>query len=162
MYLWNHRFSKIPPKNLIDFCPARFIQHKFKYLFYKNLLAQKSIKWFHKRHSQIIWPVQGWINFRLFEHIFASIITVCNAVFLASRFLLPPPQSPRCSSDYSRLARDWTAAPWARTTKNVKKPLGEKGQTFRKSKCYIDPKSYFWFSKRLSFFPWASTRVQYV
>ena len=45
------------------------------------------------------------INFRVFEHIFASIITVCNAVFLASRFLLPPPQSPRCSSDYSRLGR---------------------------------------------------------
>ena len=22
--LWNHRFSKIPPKNLIDFCPGRF------------------------------------------------------------------------------------------------------------------------------------------
>ena len=21
--LWNHRFSKIPPKNLIDFCPGR-------------------------------------------------------------------------------------------------------------------------------------------
>ena len=67
--------------------------------------------------------LQGGINFRVFEHIFASIITVCNAVFLASRFLLPPPQSPRCSSDYSRLARDWTAAPWARATKTVKKPV---------------------------------------
>ena len=27
-----------------------------------------------------------------------------------------------------------TGAPWARATKNVKKPLGEKGRTFRKSK----------------------------
>ena len=31
------------------------------------------------------------------------------------------------------------AAPWATATKNVKKPLGEKGRTFRKSKCYMDP-----------------------
>ena len=38
MYLWNHWFSKIPPKNLIDFCPARFIQHK--YLVYKIFLGR--------------------------------------------------------------------------------------------------------------------------
>ena len=31
-------------------------------------------------------------------------------------------------------------APWATPTKNVKKPLDEKGQTFRKSKCSMDPK----------------------
>ena len=34
-------------------------------------------------------------------------------------------------------------APWARKTKNVKKPLGEKGQTFRKSKNLFGPKLTF-------------------
>ena len=26
MYLWNYQFSKIPPKNLIDFCPERLFR----------------------------------------------------------------------------------------------------------------------------------------
>ena len=35
------------------------------------------------------------------------------------------------------------AAPWATATKNVKKPLGEKEQTFRKSKMLLGPKANF-------------------
>ena len=33
-----------------------------------------------------------------------------------------------------------SGAQWATAIKNVKKPPGEKGQTFRKKKCYLDPK----------------------
>ena len=58
MYLWNHRFSKIPPKNLIDFCPARF--NISKYLVHRIFLSRNRIKffvgilenrWFHKTFS---------------------------------------------------------------------------------------------------------------
>ena len=36
-----------------------------------------------------------------------------------------------------------TGAPWARATKNVKKPPGEKGLTFRKPKNTFGPKVTF-------------------
>ena len=58
MYLWNHWFSKIPPKNLIDFCPARF--NISKYLVHRIFLSRNRIKffvgilenrWFHKTFS---------------------------------------------------------------------------------------------------------------
>ena len=35
--------------------------------------------------------------------------------------------------NYTMFLSGGGGAPWARTTKNVKKPLGEKGRTFRKS-----------------------------
>ena len=38
---------------------------------------------------------------------------------------------------------DWHGTPWARATKKVHKPPGEKGRMFRKSKMLLGPKVTF-------------------
>ena len=55
MYLWNHWFSKIPPKNLIDFSPARF--NISKYLVYKIFLG-----WNLSNFSVVFWKIDDFIK----------------------------------------------------------------------------------------------------
>ena len=52
--------------------------------------------------------------------------------------------------------------PWARATKKVHKPPGEKGRMFRKSKILLNPKYHFSFSNCLSFFTQTSAIGHYV
>ena len=61
-------------------------------------------------------------------------------------------QITECVPPSRHLLLNCSGAPWATTTKNVKKSPSEKGWTFRESKCYMDPKWHFWFSKCSSFF----------
>ena len=55
MYLWNHWFSKIPPKNLIDFSPARF--NISKYLVYKIFLG-----WNLSNFSVVFWKINDFVK----------------------------------------------------------------------------------------------------
>ena len=98
--------------------------------FKKNLLAVLTIQLFllssvkkSGRFFKFLWPFQKSRTLR--EYVF------CQALFspwTALGVSLTTPHVPIC-----------TGAPWDTATKNVKKPLGEKGRTFRKSKCYLEP-----------------------
>ena len=72
MYLWNHWFSKIPPKNLIDFSPGRF--NISKYLVYKIFLG-----WNLSNFSVVFWKIDGFIKY---------ILTLSDLYFLDLQFLM--------------------------------------------------------------------------
>ena len=74
MYLWNHQFSKIPPKNLIDFCPGRFYRlgtWDLFWLFSRRLYSGECMSYlawinFQGRNSSnflvVFWTIDDFIN----------------------------------------------------------------------------------------------------
>ena len=69
MYLWNYQFSKIPPKNLIDFCPERL----FRLGMLCTQLSRVALRIIKTNHMHLVYKIFQDRNLSKFSVVFGKI-----------------------------------------------------------------------------------------